>query len=855
MRSFRRPEPRARGGAQGQGADRSGSTPSLADCERHAGLIRAGGGAARLPRRAAALVRRAQAGAAREAARPPRRRRSARPGRSRRAGGAAGRAQRAASATRSSRRSRATAAIASSSMGAEIARKRVEKEERRAARGTVRRAARPSWPARGGRRGRRSSPTSARRSRPGESPPDRAGDGAERAAPRRGGRASASCATQHDEICGGAHVAAQAAIEHPGRACSSCAGSCARPCGEVAEDALPFAGELIQVRPEERDWEGATERLLHNFGLSLLVTDAHYAARRRIGSTAPTSASGWSTTASGRARGAERTVRASSTPVRARWCTSWRSSRTRPSTSGSTAGARATLRLRLLRQRSSSSAARQRAITRAGQIKARRRSPREGRPPPHRRSLALRARAGPTRRRSPRWRSRSATSSAGMQAGAVAGRAPPWRARGAAAARRWHLQQLRRVRDFRELDWKPLVDRHRRRSQRERSAAGGGVRRPAHARSSSSPPSACAGEHRRPTEARAQGHDRAERGANAQGEPGPRLGRRLCGHPARRDSAGRRCEYLPALEALRAEARSGQQTLTRRILRQPREGHARVAAGAHRRRETEARPPGARRSSRRWQAYRNDYPLDTQEVDASVEAAGGVSRDARPAPLRRPAALRGALQGAAQREHHPRGRQLPVAAPARAPDHPGADRQSSISRCARSTTTRAATSCSRTRDTTDVEIRDFQQDLRACTEGTLTGSDEETYSEAQVPAGEAHHRALSRPRGHRGARSPLDAQGHRRAQLVRVLRLRALARGRPRARALLRLGRQVGRAEGEARLHGARRQPRVPVRARMGRARGRAPSASSSSTRPSDAARTNRRATGWSCSSSSTCSC
>jgi uncharacterized protein YPO0396 len=42
-------------------------------------------------------------------------------------------------------------------------------------------------------------------------------------------------------------------------------------------EALPFTGELIRVRPEERDWEGAIERLLHNFGLSILVADHHYA--------------------------------------------------------------------------------------------------------------------------------------------------------------------------------------------------------------------------------------------------------------------------------------------------------------------------------------------------------------------------------------------------------------------------------------------------------------------------------------------------------------------------------------------------------------------------------------------------
>jgi len=43
-------------------------------------------------------------------------------------------------------------------------------------------------------------------------------------------------------------------------------------------DDMPFAGELIQVRDDERDWEGAAERLLHGFGLALLVPDAHYKA-------------------------------------------------------------------------------------------------------------------------------------------------------------------------------------------------------------------------------------------------------------------------------------------------------------------------------------------------------------------------------------------------------------------------------------------------------------------------------------------------------------------------------------------------------------------------------------------------
>ncbi|MGQ0592803.1 MAG: ATP-binding protein [Gammaproteobacteria bacterium] len=45
---------------------------------------------------------------------------------------------------------------------------------------------------------------------------------------------------------------------------------------ELPEEDMPFAGELLQVRDEDKGWEGAAERLLRNFGLSLLVPDRHY---------------------------------------------------------------------------------------------------------------------------------------------------------------------------------------------------------------------------------------------------------------------------------------------------------------------------------------------------------------------------------------------------------------------------------------------------------------------------------------------------------------------------------------------------------------------------------------------------
>ena len=51
-------------------------------------------------------------------------------------------------------------------------------------------------------------------------------------------------------------------------------------CRELAieEESLPFAGELIAVRDSEADWEGAAERVLHGFALSILVPDTRYAA-------------------------------------------------------------------------------------------------------------------------------------------------------------------------------------------------------------------------------------------------------------------------------------------------------------------------------------------------------------------------------------------------------------------------------------------------------------------------------------------------------------------------------------------------------------------------------------------------
>ncbi len=46
---------------------------------------------------------------------------------------------------------------------------------------------------------------------------------------------------------------------------------------DISDERLPFAGELIMVREDARDWEGAIERVMRNFALSLLVPDELYA--------------------------------------------------------------------------------------------------------------------------------------------------------------------------------------------------------------------------------------------------------------------------------------------------------------------------------------------------------------------------------------------------------------------------------------------------------------------------------------------------------------------------------------------------------------------------------------------------
>ena len=47
-------------------------------------------------------------------------------------------------------------------------------------------------------------------------------------------------------------------------------------CVGATSDEIPFVGELISIKDNERDWEYAIERILHNFALRLIVPDKYY---------------------------------------------------------------------------------------------------------------------------------------------------------------------------------------------------------------------------------------------------------------------------------------------------------------------------------------------------------------------------------------------------------------------------------------------------------------------------------------------------------------------------------------------------------------------------------------------------
>jgi uncharacterized protein YPO0396 len=188
------------------------------------------------------------------------------------------------------------------------------------------------------------------------------------------------------------------------------------------------------------------------------------------------------------------------------------------------------------------------------------------------------------------------------------------------------------------------------------------------------------------------------------------------------------------------------------------------------------------------QEYRNDYPLDTREVDASIESAdefrGMLAR------------LRSDDLPRFEQKFKQLLNENTIREVASFQSHLSRERQNIHERIGIINRSLRGIDYNEGRyivleatAAPDAEIRDFQQQLRACTEGALTGSDDESYSEQKFLRVQS---IIERFRGRDGTSEldgPVDPQGHRRPQLVRLLGVGAMARGRSRARALHRLGR------------------------------------------------------------------
>ena len=130
------------------------------------------------------------------------------------------------------------------------------------------------------------------------------------------------------------------------------------------------------------------------------------------------------------------------------------------------------------------------------------------------------------------------------------------------------------------------------------------------------------------------------------------------------------------------------------------------------------------------QAYRNTYPAETREADASVAAAGEYRT-----MLER---LRGDDLPRFEKRFKELLNQNTIREIANFQSHLLKERQTILERIDTINQSLREIDYNPARyialepeATTDAEIRDFQHDLRACTEGALTGSEDDAYSEAK----------------------------------------------------------------------------------------------------------------------------
>ncbi len=510
-------------------------------------------------------------------------------------------------------------------------------------------------------------------------------------------------------------------------------------------EALPFAGELLQVRETEKAWQGAIERVLHGFGLSLLVGDdlyprvAEWVDRTHLGGRLVYY----------RVRDAQ-----AAGPPRVGPSSLVRKLQIKPDSEFyGWLEAETARRFDLACCESLDEFRREtRALTRSGQIKGT--GERHEKDDRHRVDDPSRFVLG--------WSNEA-------KIAALEGQARDLETRIQAAALRFSelqdhqarlgddrsaLEQLLVFQTFRDLDWKPLVleierlGEDLRRLEQESDILATLGRQLAELETA-------LGETEKELQALRDDQSR-RRVLHEQTEQAlTQAGAILDSCPA-----STRAIHFPRLEAHRPEA-LGEHTLTVESC-DNREKDFREYLQAKIDAEDKRLDRLAEKIVRAMEAYRKDYPLETAEADASVGAAGEyrsmlerLTTDDLPRFEER---FKELLNENTIREVANFQSQL------------GRERQSIKERIEIINESLRGIDYNPGRyivlepsPTPDADVRDFQQDLRACTEGALTGSDDDAYSEAKFLQ---VRRIIERLRGREGS-TDLDRRWTRKVTDVR----------------------------------------------------------------------------------------
>ncbi|MCF7935898.1 MAG: hypothetical protein K9L28_06140, partial [Synergistales bacterium] len=424
---------------------------------------------------------------------------------------------------------------------------------------------------------------------------------------------------------------------------------------DLPEGELPFAGELIQVRDDQRRWEGAVERLLHSFGLSLLVPDRRYVQVAQ-----------WVDRTDLRGRLVYFRVRGGRREPRdLRPDSLVRKIVVNPDSPFSEwlereIAARFDIACcdnpEVFRRETD-------AITPAGQIK--RGGKRHEKDDRHRIDDRSRYILG--------WSNEAKIAALERDAAAAHRRTREvetqlqglQRKQQKERARFDGLSRLAEYRDFRELDWRTPVLEIRRLEEERRQLE-----------ESSDILQRLNGQLQRLEERLAEDEERLEKARDKRSRTAQRYGeaqRQLEETKARTaETEGEHRERFGRVAALLPEA-LGDMTLT---VERCDDAERTVRAWLQNRIDSVDRRAQSLRDRiiDAMRSYCTLYPLDTEETDVAIEAAGeyrAMLERLREDDLPR---FRGALQGAFEREHHPRGGQLPGPAGQTAGDHQGADR-------------------------------------------------------------------------------------------------------------------------------------------------------------------------------------